>query len=263
MTNPRREVAARMADAANALLETLDAGQIDLARWPFSDHDERTRFFYTPTDHGGLPLTWMRPLQHRLTHRLVASGLSQAAYTTLTTVMGLENVLDASEGWTTTFGRERGRDPAMYFVRIFGDPSGDDPWGWRFGGHHASVNHVIVDGEVVGSTPIFLGADPASTPLLGPHLLRPLGGAEDLGRELVRSLDEAQLHAALLARVAPTDLVSANRPAFGLGDGDLPLPLGAVWIRRGADDDRDEPRPDRRARRGGAVDARTRGPECR
>lgn len=229
MTNPRRDVASRMADAANALLESLDASQSDLARWPFSDHEERTRFFYTPTDHGGLPLTWMRPHQHRLTHRLVASGLSRAAYTTLTTVMGLENVLDASEGWTSTFGRERGRDPGMYFVRIFGDPAGDDPWGWRFGGHHASVNHVIVGGEVVGTTPIFLGADPASTPLLGPHLLRPLGGAEDLGRELVRSLDEAQLHAALLAPVAPTDLVSANRPSFGLGDGDLPLPLGAVW----------------------------------
>jgi hypothetical protein len=59
--------------------------------------------------------------------------------------------------------------------------------------------------------------------------LRPLAGAEDLGRQLVRSLDEHQLHHALLAPVAPADLVSANRPAYGQGDGDLPLPLSDVW----------------------------------
>ena len=225
----RREVARRMADAAVALLDSLDGPQRELAHWSFTDHDERTRWFYTPTDHGGLPLLAMRPRQQQLTHRLVASGLSRAGYVTVATVMGLDNVLDMSEGWTATWGRERGRDPQMYYVRVFGDPAGTDPWGWRFGGHHVSVNHVIVDSEVVGTTPIFLGADPASAPLLGPHPLRPLGGAEDLGRELVRSLDEGQRREAVISPVAPTDLVSANRPAYGTGDGDLPLPLGAVW----------------------------------
>jgi len=228
----RRDLASKMAEAAVALIDTLDDEQRRIAQWPFSDHEERTRFFYTPTDHGGLPIAAMRPRQQQLTHRLVASGLSRAGYVTVTTVMGLDNVLDAAEGWTSTWGRERGRDPGMYFVRIFGDPAGSEPWGWRFGGHHVSVNHVIVDGEVVGTTPIFLGADPASAPLLGPHPLRPLAGAEDLGRELVRSLDESQRARAILAPVAPTDLVSANRPVFGTGDGDLPLPLGAVWRQR-------------------------------
>jgi len=232
MNDARRDVAARMADAAVALLDSLDVAQRELAQWPIADHDERTRWFYTPTDHGGLPLLAMRPRQQQLTHRLVASGLSRAGYVTVTTVMGLDNVLDMSEGWTATWGRERGRDPQLYYVRVFGDPSGGEPWGWRFGGHHVSVNHVIVDGEVAGTTPIFIGADPASAPLLGPHPLRPLAGAEDLGRELVRSLDEGQLHEALLSPVAPTDLVSANRPAYGTGDGDLPLPLSAVWRQR-------------------------------
>ena len=136
---------------------------------------------------------------------------------------------DHLEGWTAGFLRERGRDPGLYFVRIFGEPGGSDPWSWRFGGHHVSINHTIIDSEVVGSTPAFLGADPASAPLLGPHPLRPLAGAEDLGRELVRSLDEEQLTHALLTPVAPTDLVSANRPHYGQGDGDLPLPLSDVW----------------------------------
>lgn len=227
--DPRREVAARMAEAAVALIDSLDDAQRALVCRPMGDHDERLRWFYTPTDHGGLPLSAMRPAQQRLTHRLVASGLSRPGYVTVATIIGLDNVLDMVEGWVATWGRERGRDPGLYYVRIFGDPASGEPWSWRFGGHHVSIHHTIVDGEVVGSTPCFLGADPASAPLLGPHLLRPLAAAEDLGRELVRSMDDAQRALAIVAPVAPVDLVSANRAVYGAGDGDLPLPLGDVW----------------------------------
>lgn len=227
--NARTAVASRMAEAAVALIASLDDAQRALACWPMGDHDERLRWFYTPTDHGGLPISAMQPAQQRLTHRLVATGLSRPGYVTVATIMGLDNVLDMIEGWTATWGRERGRDPGLYYVRIFGDPASGEPWSWRFGGHHVSIHHTIVDGEVVGSTPCFLGADPASSPLLGPHPLRPLAAAEDLGRELVRSMDEAQRALAIVAPVAPVDHVSANRPVYGAGDGDLPLPLGEVW----------------------------------
>ncbi|MFM7684737.1 MAG: DUF3500 domain-containing protein [Actinomycetota bacterium] len=229
MNVARRELAARMAEIAVAFAGSLEQHQRDTALWPFDDVEERLRWFYTPTDHGGLPLAAMRPRQQQLAHRLLACGLSEAGYVTAATIIGLDNVLDRVEGYVATWGRERGRDPGLYYLRIFGDPAGDGPWGWRFGGHHVSVQHVVVDGEVVASTPCFLGADPASAPLLGPHLLRPLAGAEDLGRELVRSLDETQLAGALLAPVAPVDLVTANRAVYGAGAGDLPLPLGEVW----------------------------------
>jgi len=227
--NARTAVASRMAEAAVALVESLNDAQRAVACWSMGDHDERLRWFYTPTDHGGLPISAMRPAQQRLTHRLVASGLSRPGYVTVATIMGLDNVLDMVEGWTATWGRERGRDPGLYYVRIFGDPASGEPWSWRFGGHHVSIHHTVVDGEVVGSTPCFLGADPASSPLLGPHLLRPLAAVEDLGRELVRSMDEAQRSLAIVAPVAPVDHVSANRSVYGAGDGDLPLPLGEVW----------------------------------
>ena len=229
MTTVVRDLAVQMADAALALLDSLDDRQHHVAMWPFDDHHERTQWFYTPTDHGGLAISAMDAAQQRLTHRLVATGLSQAGYVTVATVMGLENVLDQLEGWSTSWDRPRGRDPGLYYVRIFGDPAGTQPWAWRFGGHHVSVNHVIVDGVVVGSTPNFLGADPASSPLLGPHLLRPLAGAEDIGRELVRSLNDHQLSQARLSTVAPIDLVSVNRSVYGQGDGDLPLPLADIW----------------------------------
>jgi len=56
-----------------------------------------------------------------------------------------------------------------------------------------------------------------------------MGAAEDLGRELVRSLDETQRRSAIVNAVAPTDLVSANRTRYGQGEGDLALPLIDVW----------------------------------
>jgi hypothetical protein len=221
------DVAGRMADAAVAFLGALDEEQRALAQWPFPSDDERRRWFYTPTDHGGLTIGAMRPVQQQLAHQLVRAGTSRAGYVTVATIMGLENVLDELEGYVTRFGRERGRDPGLYYLRVFGDPAGDEPWSWRFGGHHVSIHHLVVDGAVQASTPFFLGADPAASPLLGPHLLRPLAGAEDLGRELVRALDDAQATRAIVSPAAPTDLVGANRTL--LADGDGPLPLRDVW----------------------------------
>ncbi|MDH3295817.1 MAG: DUF3500 domain-containing protein, partial [Acidimicrobiia bacterium] len=181
MMNPRRDLAEQMAERATALLDSLDGDQRIAATWPFDD-GERQLWFYTPTDHGGLPLASMTATQHRLTHRLVATGLSEAGYVTAAAIIGLENVLDRLENWSVQYGRERARDPLLYWVAVFGSPGGE-AWGWRFGGHHISLNYTILDGEVASTTPLFFGADPASAPLLGPHPHRPLGGAEDLGRE--------------------------------------------------------------------------------
>jgi hypothetical protein len=133
-------VAGRMAEAAAMLIESLDQAQRRIACRPFPDQDERRSWYYTPTDHGGLPLADMGGVQRRNVHRLVASGLSTPGYVTVAVIMGLEDILDQVEGWSVDFGRERGRDPLLYYITIFGEPGGDAPWGWRFGGHHVSLN---------------------------------------------------------------------------------------------------------------------------
>src|SRR5581483_10153315 len=233
--DPAREAAGRMADAASALLSGLDPEQRARVGWPLagsSESDaselERRRWFYTPTDHGGLTVGEMTATQYRRTMALVATGLSHAGYITVTTVMGLENALDHTEGFSGPgFGRERGRDPGMYYVRVFGTP-GERVWGWRFGGHHVSLNSLVVDGEVVATTPCFLGADPAASPLLGARLLRPLGGVEDLARELVSSLSAGQREAALLTPRAPVDIVAGNRSRVGQEPARL-IPLPLLW----------------------------------
>lgn len=215
-----------MAERAGELLDALSAAQRAAATWPLDD-DERVRWYYTPTDHGGLPLTEMSSAQHRLVWRLVAAGLSEAGYNTAAVIAGQENVLDRFEGFGTDFGRERGRDPLLYWVAVFGEPSATATWSWRVGGHHLSLHFAIVDGAVASTTPCFMGADPASVPLLGPHLHRPLAAAEDLGRELARSLTGSQVALAVLSSAAPPDLVTVNRTVLRDGDNSLPLPL--LW----------------------------------
>jgi hypothetical protein len=223
-------VAGRMAEAAAMLIESWDQAQRRIACRPFPDEDERRLWYYTPTDHGGLPLAAMGPIQHRNVHRLVATGLSTPGYVTVAVIMGLDNILDQLEGWSVDFRRERGRDPMLYYITIFGEPGTDAPWGWRFGGHHVSLHYTIIGGEVVASTPNFLGADPADSPLLGPHLHRPLAAAEDLGRELFRSLDANKRARALVSPVAPTDLVGSNRPRLEVGD--RPRPIAGIFRER-------------------------------
>jgi hypothetical protein len=227
MSRGAETVAARMAEAANNFLESLDEEQRPTASWRFPADEERLRWYYTPTDHGGLPLSRMRPGQQQLAFKVLAAGLSRPAYVTACTIIGLENVLDELEGWSMRWERERGRDPGLYHVRVFGNPRGRQPWSWRFGGHHVSVHHLVIDGEVRASTPLFLGADPALSPLLGGSELRPLGSTEDLGRELLASLDNAEAERAIVSPVAPFDLVSANRTR--VADGDLPLKLTEIW----------------------------------
>ncbi|HSK57930.1 MAG TPA: DUF3500 domain-containing protein [Actinomycetospora sp.] len=229
MTTPSPStVAADMAAAAGAWRDTLDDEQRDQGVWDWpgskAAEAERVRWYYTPTDHGGLTIQEQLPHQQRAAMRLLSTGLSEAAYVTASTIMGLENVLDRTEGFTALFGRDRGRDPGMYYLRVFGDPAGDGPWGWRFGGHHVSVNHLVVDGRVAAGSPCFLGADPMVSPLLGGHELRPLGGIEDAARDLLRALDREQRAKAVLTPTAPADIIGANRVEVSAGDRLIPLP---------------------------------------
>ena len=197
------EVATRMADAASAWLTALKPDQRAVVTRPApgagtESEAERQRWFYTPTDHGGLALGAQTPAQQRLAHQLVASGLSAAGYVTVATIIGLENVLDHAEGWVANWERERGRDPELYYLRVFGEPGGPEPWGWRFGGHHISLNYTVIEGRVTSCTPSFIGAHPATTGLIADGTLAPLGHLESTARQLALSLTRASCSAAEL-----------------------------------------------------------------
>ncbi|MHB9856083.1 DUF3500 domain-containing protein [Streptomyces krungchingensis] len=229
-----------MAGAATAWLSALDDDQLSLGAYASpldpAAEAERLRWFYTPTEHGGLAIRDQDPHQQRLALQLVATGLSPAGYATVAMVMGLENVLDQLEEWGSCLGRKRGRDPGLYWLRLFGRP-GDPVWAWRLGGHHISLNNLIVADRLVATTPCFMGADPATTELLG-STLRPLQGVEDTAGRLVRTLDACQLRQALLHRSAVSDIVSGNRSQ--VHDGDRMMHMQDLWRRPFADASMDD-----------------------
>jgi uncharacterized protein DUF3500 len=220
VSDPLGGVGQAMAAAAADWLASLEPAQRAKACFPFPADSERTRWYYTPTERGGLPLAEMGPVSQRLAHRLVASGLSEGGYATAATVMGLENVLDAREGWRRGYdGRavpHRGRDPQLYFVSVFGDP-GEGAWGWRVGGHHVALNYTLLGDGRISASPLFLGANPALTRLVGPGVLRPLAAEEDLARDLLDALAPEQRATAMLATDAPGDILQRNRPAIRPG----------------------------------------------
>jgi hypothetical protein len=207
-----------MGEAASNFVVSLSSDQRAKAAFDFAE-EERARWYYTPTERGGLPLAEMDRRQQRLAHRLIAAGLSPAGYVTASTIMGLETTLDALEEWTWP---GRGRDPMLYYLSVFGEISPRQPWGWRFEGHHISLNYTIVGGQIVSPTPTFFGANPAEVRLNNAGVLRPLAAVEDVARELLRSLSKEQRAIAVISPAAPSDIVTANRPK--VEEGALPLP---------------------------------------
>jgi hypothetical protein len=198
-----------MGEAATALLAALTPEQQAKLCFSFDDTAQRTFWHYTPIPRAGLPLVELDRRQQQLAHRWVASGLSPAGFTVASTIMGLELTLDAREGWPPPLP---GRDTRLFYLRLFGRPHAQAPWGWSFEGHHISLNYTLADGRLIAPTPTFFGANPAEALLGGWARLRPLQGVEDLARELVHSLDEGQRQAAVIAAAAPPDMVLTNRP---------------------------------------------------
>src|SRR5262249_55504429 len=150
------------------------------------DDAERMHWFYVPIERKGLPLREMSPYQKHLASALLSAGLSQNGYIKAVTIMSLEDVLRMME----KDSGER-RNPEKYYFSIFGTPSDAGRWGYRVEGHHVSQNFTVANGHVVDG-PSFFGANPAEV-RQGPRAgLRTLAAEEDLGRDLIASLDPEQ-----------------------------------------------------------------------
>lgn len=200
------ESANAMRAAAERFLETGGSDGATAARIPFADTAARKDWHYVPRRRAGLALGAMDRAQAKAAHDLVSTGLSLAGFAAVAAIIALEDVLDRTEGGR--FGRHRGD----YSVTVFDEPSATEPWGWRFEGHHVSLNVTIVDGEVAG-TPLFLGANPAE--ILGPHghvISRPLAAEEDLVLTLFGAMTPAQRDGAVLGDQAPDDILTAAAP---------------------------------------------------
>ena len=205
--------AAAMATAANRFLEGLTPDQRQRALFSY-EGDERFRWHYVPTEQfprQGVPIKDMTEAQRSLAHDLLKTGLSQRGYATATAIMQLEAVLSDIEN----SGGRRGRvvrDPEVYFFTIFGTPAAKGAWGWRVEGHHVSLHFDVSHGTAVASSPTFFGSNPAEV-RDGPQKgLRLLADEEDSARALLAALDDRQRKTAIMADVAPNEIVTTNSP---------------------------------------------------
>jgi len=194
---------ADLRQAADSFLANLEPGQRSRAVFAFEDA-ERLNWHFVPRARRGLSLKEMSPEQQGLARAILRVGLSKRGYLTASTIIELELVL-----------REMGenprvRDPELYFFSIFGTPSDTTPWGFRAEGHHLSLNFTLVRDSLIATAPAFLGANPAEVRSGTRRGLRALAAEEDIGRELILSLDERQRRVALIAAVAPSDIVTGN-----------------------------------------------------
>jgi Protein of unknown function (DUF3500) len=200
---------ALMKSAAEGFLASLDDAKRAKAAFPIHA-DDRENFRYTPRERSGLPLKEMDESQRKAAMKLLESALSDKGRLKAMQVITLEGVLAEIEK------RPEYRDAGRYYVSIFGKPGDAAGWGWKFEGHHLSLNYAIRGAEV-SVTPSFMGANPAEV-REGVHKgLRPFGAEEDLARALALVLMEGGKSGVRFSDKAPTEILTGeNRNATAL-----------------------------------------------
>lgn len=196
------EPVAEMTTAARQWLDALTPEQRKTAVYPLADA-ERENWYYIPKARAGVTLKSMTEPQQVLARALLRSGLSQRGYAKAEAIIALENILRELE-------KADHRDPTLYYVTIFGTPAPDQSWGWRFEGHHVSLNFTIIGGHHVAVTPTFFGSNPGRV-LSGPHKdARALADEEDLGRALVLAFPPEQRAKVIFTTDAPREIITKN-----------------------------------------------------
>jgi hypothetical protein len=201
--DPAASVAARMRVAAEAVVAAFPATAREQLIRPFEDRD-RLDWHYTPRQRNGVALKGLDARSRDAIHALLRTALSAAGYRKIVNIIELELVLREME----TFGAMR--DPERYHLTVYGAPSRSDAWGWRFEGHHLSLNFTLAGDRFVVDTPSFLGSNPARV-AAGPRAgLRVLAAEEDEARALLESLSETQRAIAVFDTRSYGDIVTTN-----------------------------------------------------
>jgi hypothetical protein len=189
--------------AAQKFIESFDKENLSSIQFDFND-DERRDWDYVPRTRAGIPLRRLNTEQYSSFRKLLDASLSRKGVDKAEGVILLESVLYELSGNSSY------RDPGLYYISIFGRPDSIKPWGWRFEGHHLSLNFTFIKDSTIVSTPLFLGANPAEVKE-GKHKgLRVLKPEEELARELVKSFDSQQLKKAVFDEDAPGEIITEN-----------------------------------------------------
>ena len=206
--------AAGMTKAAKRFVESLSGDQRDKTIYEYMD-GERIFWYYPPVNRHGIPLRDMDDDQRQLAYSLMETGLTDRSFDQAKLIIEHESVLGPleKEAGVTSFVR----DPDLYYWTVFGDPASDkEPWGWRVEGHHVSLNFSLWGDKFISMTPFFFGSNPAEVRKGPKKGLRILDQREDLGYELMNSLDKGQTSKATIYSEAPYDILTYNASRVSL-----------------------------------------------
>jgi hypothetical protein len=196
-----------MRQAAEHLLAAAPEATRAKMQRSFDDAD-RLDWHYTPRSRNGAAMKELDARGREAVHALLKTALSAEGYRKATNIIELELILREIE----TFGLMR--DPERYHLTIYGKPDAKAAWGWRFEGHHLSLNFTLAGDKSAAESPSFFGANPATVPKnarFGARQgLRVLAAEEDEARALLAMLSAAQRKEAVFESRTFGEIVTGN-----------------------------------------------------
>lgn len=173
---------------------------------------ERYNMNFIPIERKGPTFNDFNKKQKNAALKLLKASLSAEGFKKTSEIMELENVLFKLENNKAKMpdGTPIIRDPLNYHFCIFGDPAADTLWGWRFEGHHISLNFSSANSKVVSSTPSFFGSNPGIVDVEGFEKKEVLQEETKAGFALINALTENQHKIAIFSDTAPREIITGN-----------------------------------------------------
>lgn len=192
---------------ATTFLNMLNPQQKKQTQLAF-DSSERYRFNYVPLDdRKGISINELNATQRKQVFTLLRSSLSETTVEKITGIMQLETVLKELENRSAD---DHYRDPGKYYLTIFGKPSEQGIWGWRFEGHHISFSFSAKQKSFISGTPSFLGSNPAIVQSGAQKNKEILKEETSAGFALLHSLTKEELSKAVISTAAPAEIITGN-----------------------------------------------------
>lgn len=206
-------------DETNKFLNTLNKDELQLTSLSFKDS---LRTYWTNFPIGlakrpGIRYGILSEESKIQFHHLLTTILSSQGYLKTISIMNLDDILNlmyetlyennliSDENYeeirSINFGYNN------YFISVWGEPNKIEPWGFKFEGHHLSINLSVI-GNNYSLTPLFLGTDPAELTITKYAGIRVLSKEEDYGLLLINSLSEEQKINATLSQEVPGDIIT-------------------------------------------------------
>lgn len=206
--------------STNQFLNTLTAEEMKKTAYDFKD---TLRYKWTNLPVGlvprpGIQYSSLSDNSRLAFHRMLSAALSSQGYLKTTSIMALDDILNAL--YQESFDKGRINEGMLkqmqnlkwghgnYYISIWGKPAANSVWGLNFGGHHLALN-ITCDGNKVSMSPYFIGTDPAEVKFGKYAGLRVLSKEEDFGFMLINSLSESQKSVAVLKQTVPGDIITS------------------------------------------------------